>query len=209
MGYLICDKCKNYYELQPGESPEDFVSECECGGTLRYAKSLNGIKEDFAASEATITCPNCGTENPEDAKSCRSCKRFLTPIKTPPKTGKTPKKDGKGILAWWNLQSTPIKVGSIIGVCLIALILIFGIGGMISTPNTTTINPNTTTSTPTITDPTTTTNPDNNTNLNTTNNTTPNTPSSTPNSPSSNPNTIYSTPTQSSTPTSSSGHSNV
>ena len=34
MGYLICDKCGGYYELQPGEKPEDFSNECECGGKL-------------------------------------------------------------------------------------------------------------------------------------------------------------------------------
>jgi hypothetical protein len=35
LGYLECDNCKGYYELQNGESPEDF-SECECGGKLVY-----------------------------------------------------------------------------------------------------------------------------------------------------------------------------
>ncbi len=41
MGYLICGKCKSYYELQPGESPKDFVSECDCGGKLRYVENLD------------------------------------------------------------------------------------------------------------------------------------------------------------------------
>jgi hypothetical protein len=36
MPYLICDKCGSYYKLQPGESPEDFTDECECGGKLFY-----------------------------------------------------------------------------------------------------------------------------------------------------------------------------
>jgi len=35
-GYLVCDKCKGYYKLQPGESPEDFTNRCECGGKLEY-----------------------------------------------------------------------------------------------------------------------------------------------------------------------------
>jgi len=39
MGYLVCDKCKGYYELQPGESASDF-EECECGGNLRYRKKI-------------------------------------------------------------------------------------------------------------------------------------------------------------------------
>jgi Protein of unknown function (DUF4013) len=37
LGYLECDNCKGYYELQNGESPEDF-SECECGGKLVYRR---------------------------------------------------------------------------------------------------------------------------------------------------------------------------
>ncbi len=37
LGYLECDNCKGYYELQNGESPEDF-SECECGGRLVHRR---------------------------------------------------------------------------------------------------------------------------------------------------------------------------
>jgi hypothetical protein len=33
-GYLICNTCGGYYELQLGESPEDFDLECGCGGRL-------------------------------------------------------------------------------------------------------------------------------------------------------------------------------
>ncbi len=46
MGYLICDKCGGYYELQPGEKPEDFSNECECGGELIYSDSLDIIAEN-------------------------------------------------------------------------------------------------------------------------------------------------------------------
>jgi hypothetical protein len=38
-GYLICEKCNGYYELQEGESPEDFES-CECGGNLKFTQEL-------------------------------------------------------------------------------------------------------------------------------------------------------------------------
>ena len=41
MNYLICDTCESYYELQPGESPDDFTDKCECGGNLHYCDSLN------------------------------------------------------------------------------------------------------------------------------------------------------------------------
>jgi len=33
-GYLVCNICGDYYELKPGESPDDFIDECSCGGTL-------------------------------------------------------------------------------------------------------------------------------------------------------------------------------
>jgi len=33
-GYLVCDICSDYYELKPGESPDDFIDECSCGGRL-------------------------------------------------------------------------------------------------------------------------------------------------------------------------------
>lgn len=45
MGYLICDKCGGYYELQPGEKPEDFSDECECGGKLVYSENLEFSRE--------------------------------------------------------------------------------------------------------------------------------------------------------------------
>ncbi len=40
-GYLVCDNCGGYYHLQPGESADDFTSECECGGVLEHKISLN------------------------------------------------------------------------------------------------------------------------------------------------------------------------
>jgi hypothetical protein len=36
-GYLECDNCRGYYELQDGESPEEF-NECECGRKLLYTR---------------------------------------------------------------------------------------------------------------------------------------------------------------------------
>ena len=38
MGYLICEKCKGYYELQRGEKPDEFDNKCECGGELKFVK---------------------------------------------------------------------------------------------------------------------------------------------------------------------------
>ena len=42
MGYLICNTCLGYYELQEGESPEDFDA-CHCYGTLVYCSSLDEV----------------------------------------------------------------------------------------------------------------------------------------------------------------------
>lgn len=41
MGYLICNDCKQYYELQPGEKPEDFSDKCHCNGILIYEESID------------------------------------------------------------------------------------------------------------------------------------------------------------------------
>ena len=38
MGYLICDRCEGYYELQPGESSENFDLICNYGGELKFHK---------------------------------------------------------------------------------------------------------------------------------------------------------------------------
>lgn len=46
MGYLICEKCEGYYELQQGESPGDFSDECECGGKLKYVESFDNVAEE-------------------------------------------------------------------------------------------------------------------------------------------------------------------
>ena len=41
MGYLICTKCKGYYELQPGESFKDYAGGCDCGGKIRHVENLD------------------------------------------------------------------------------------------------------------------------------------------------------------------------
>jgi DNA-directed RNA polymerase subunit RPC12/RpoP len=70
MPYVICEECSGYYELQEGESPDDFGS-CQCGGKLEYAEKIHETteKEDklkficsncLKESEEGIFCPNCG-----------------------------------------------------------------------------------------------------------------------------------------------------
>ena len=46
MGFLVCDKCGGYYELQEGESPSNFTDKCECGGKLKYIENLKDIHRD-------------------------------------------------------------------------------------------------------------------------------------------------------------------
>jgi hypothetical protein len=67
MSYLVCDSCGSYYELQPGESPEDFSDKCECGGHLSYVQDLD---ETDGSNEV---CPNCGSAIEDDNEVCSSC----------------------------------------------------------------------------------------------------------------------------------------
>ena len=46
MGFLICNKCDGSYELQPGESIDDFDLDCECGGKLKFHNSINNDYSD-------------------------------------------------------------------------------------------------------------------------------------------------------------------
>ncbi len=147
MGYLICDKCGGYYELQPGESPDQFTDSCDCGGKLKYFENLESSDtKNMEEMTSTIICPRCGTENPEEAKLCKSCKRLLKTSSIPPKNDEN-EKSGSGILETWNQQSNGIKAISVIGICCIGLILIVAVGGMFSSDkNTNSLNssPNTT-----------------------------------------------------------------
>jgi hypothetical protein len=53
MPYLICDRCNGYYELQEGESKEDF-QECQCGGNLTFCTELG----DGAKKQSTVASSN-------------------------------------------------------------------------------------------------------------------------------------------------------
>jgi len=132
-GYLVCNSCQGAYELQPGEKPEDFDDQCECGGKLKYVETLESIDKNMNEMEPTISCPRCGTENPEDAKLCKSCKRLLIEVewKKSSRSNNKQKSTG-GTFETWNEQSNGVKALSIITVCCIGLILIFGINAMFS-----------------------------------------------------------------------------
>lgn len=53
VGYLKCEKCGGYYELQKGESPDDFQDKCECGGNLNYVESFDMNKPDETPKNAS------------------------------------------------------------------------------------------------------------------------------------------------------------
>lgn len=57
MGYIICEKCGGYYELQPGEHPEDF-DRCDCGGKLKYERSLIDENYDIPSSRSGFKLPS-------------------------------------------------------------------------------------------------------------------------------------------------------
>lgn len=66
-GYLVCEQCSSYYELQPSESPEDFHLVCECGGQLGYKKSIDDVSYD----DNPLLCPQCG--NKAKNQECEVC----------------------------------------------------------------------------------------------------------------------------------------
>ncbi len=93
MGYLICDKCEGYYELQSGEKMGDF-DKCRCGGKLSWVAKLptqyqdenisekKDEKTDKKGEKATnlFPCPDCGHKISRTAKSCPNCGYKLTYI---------------------------------------------------------------------------------------------------------------------------------
>ncbi len=60
MGYLVCERCGGYYKLKPGESPNKFSDNCECGGKLKYVENLKTTDKNIGNKKSTITCPHCG-----------------------------------------------------------------------------------------------------------------------------------------------------
>lgn len=108
MSYLVCDKCGSYYELQPGESPEDFDLKCECGGKLEFFNSNENNKPNLVENNVLgnktrscnistasqrvnnyvetldgaglIKCPSCGSLNRRGSFSCSVCGELLRSV---------------------------------------------------------------------------------------------------------------------------------
>lgn len=70
MDYIVCNKCKNYYELQSGESPEDFELDCKCGGKLEL-KDIDTHKS-FAEGMPSIEFTKKDLEFIEKIRTFRS-----------------------------------------------------------------------------------------------------------------------------------------
>lgn len=64
MSYLVCNECGSYYELQPGEKPEDFDLACQCGGILKNKES-NEPEDEFNLDKNN-------SEDLEDEKESRN-----------------------------------------------------------------------------------------------------------------------------------------
>ncbi len=100
MPFLVCEECGGYYQLQKGESPDDFES-CLCGGKLAYAKhnpektpkeNYGDVRDDKSAADENgstadsmdeslkIICPNCLKED-EYGLFCSDCGGKLLQMK--------------------------------------------------------------------------------------------------------------------------------
>lgn len=97
MKYIICDECGGFYELEKGESLDDFES-CLCGGSLSYAeptprgmkKITNIVQSDNYQTSNYQTsnyqtsshvseniCPLCGQINKVKSPFCSKCGKML------------------------------------------------------------------------------------------------------------------------------------
>jgi len=95
--YIICNECEGFYELEKGESLEDFES-CLCGGSLSYAESTpRGVKkitrtvqnnnEQISFHQTSNKkasnhvseniCPLCGQINKVKSLFCSKCGKML------------------------------------------------------------------------------------------------------------------------------------
>lgn len=132
MGYLICKKCGRYYELQPGESPDDpqnlrfwdrenevfyGFEECNCGGKLKYVENLNDTFEEPQHQKINV-CFRCGAENDNTTVFCSECGSRL-------RHAKFANKDST-----WKRQSTGVKLLIIIAIAAVLYFLILPIASI-------------------------------------------------------------------------------
>ena len=77
VGYVVCEKCGGYYELEEGESPDNFKG-CQCGGKLSYTEQV--VQEPEKNDKPKLICSNCMNEN-ENGTFCSSCGGRLIAVK--------------------------------------------------------------------------------------------------------------------------------
>ncbi len=75
MAYIVCRRCGGYYELQKGESLQDF-DKCQCGGTLRYIEEIIQEKPKSPVSESNIN----SKEIHENSKSKNGLNYYLNTL---------------------------------------------------------------------------------------------------------------------------------
>lgn len=51
---MVCNECGYSYQLQPGESPDDFVKKCQCGGKLIFRRNLNEVTDNNVPEDIFI-----------------------------------------------------------------------------------------------------------------------------------------------------------
>lgn len=72
MSIIGCDRCGGHYELEEGESLEDFES-CQCGGNLNYVD----FKRQTFKGKKQIQCHVCGLAHEKRAVICSKCGSIL------------------------------------------------------------------------------------------------------------------------------------
>jgi len=73
MGYLICENCGGYYELQPEEHPDDF-EKCQCGGKLQYTEHLKFETELPSIESLENESNDSGASHTSDSEKSRPMK---------------------------------------------------------------------------------------------------------------------------------------
>ncbi len=134
MGYLVCEKCGGYYKLKPGESPNKFSDNCECGGKLKYVENLKTTGKNLGIMKPTITCPKCGFQW-ESGAELTSNEISSDTLET-----KKPDKTPEHIPEDLDKQSKNKKIAiGVLSVFLIGTIILVLFGGLIFHNNTTSI----------------------------------------------------------------------
>ena len=83
-----------------------------------------------------VKCPKCGKQNKVTAQFCEGCGTDLSNV-TDTSTSTESENTSGGPMGWWSKQSTKGKaLIGIVGICCLGLILIVGIGGLLSPEST-------------------------------------------------------------------------